>query len=155
MTDADLDIINRLIDILDRSPVLTEDERREKHRVFREKAVERMLLLGETFGQATGAHDFYHQPEDQFKKHLANTDNDIREQAKVLGTDFLNYMRNGEIPAPYFAWRLAVILSKARHKETERKFLNSWCRHFQQFSGSGARFKAIADRAAKLNAQSS
>ena len=55
------------------------------------------------------------------------------------------------MPAPYYPWRIAVILSKRKMKDRERDFLTGWCRHFAL--GIGRRYGALVKRAEKLGVE--
>lgn len=64
-----------------------------------------------------------------------------------------HYFENGEVPAPCYAWRIAVMLRQAKEHELESDFLEGFARHFGDCVG--ARYTAIAERAVKARQLSS
>lgn len=142
-----LESLARLVALLSETPPIP---RRDLERMWRDsgnRTVSRMLETGETFGQASGAPAFYNLPEDQFRSHLRSIDNDLAAQVDIVEGACRTYFKTGEVPAPYFAWRIAIILSKGSQAVHERAFLTAWCIHFGQTSGN--RYEALADRARK------
>lgn len=112
------------------------------------KIVARMTESGETHGQASSAPAFLNLPEDDFRAHLQSIDNDLPVQVDIVDKACRSYFSTGEVPAPYYPWRIAVILSKAKMKDREREFLAAWCRHFAE--GRGTRYGELVERAKKL-----
>jgi hypothetical protein len=142
-----LERLARLVALLSETPPIP---RRDLERMWSDsgnRTVSRMLETGETFGQASGAPAFYNLPEDQFKSHLRSIDNDLAAQVDIVEGACRTYFKTGEVPAPYFAWRIAIILSKGGHAMHERAFLSAWCIHFGHTHGN--RYEALADRARK------
>ena len=142
-----LDSLARLTALLTETPPMPLNERERMWKTNRRAAVSRMLETGETFGQASGAQAFYNLPDDQFRSHLRSTDNDLAAQVEIVEGACRTYFATGEIPAPYFAWRIAIILSKGKQADHERAFLAAWCIHFGETAGT--RYEALADRARK------
>ena len=143
--------LDALLDQLVAAPVYSEQQLKdlwEKDKVRRRAAIERMFDEGVSYGVATGTPAFLNQPEDQFFAYLKKIDNELDEQVKIVGEAFTDYLKTGEHPAPYYAWRIAIILRKAKMKEKEKEFLTAWCRHFAKTKGN--RYEAIAARAAKM-----
>lgn len=138
-----------LISTMNTAEISSQNELQEKQKDSSDGLFERMIRTGETFGQASGAPDFYNHGQSAFFAYLRKTDNDLIAQAGMVSDFFRRYRERGEIPPPYFSWRIAVILSKAKRKDLEKQFLASWCRHFGDFEGT--RYRALAERYAKLN----
>ncbi|MTE01996.1 hypothetical protein GIY56_17040 [Paracoccus sp. YIM 132242] len=99
------------------------------------------------FDAVVSGPSFLSLPEDEFRTHLRSIDNDLGAQVEIVNTACRVYFDTGDIPAPYYAWRIAIILSKAKEAEHERAFLAAWCRHFG--STSGRRYEDLAERARK------
>lgn len=92
------------------------------------------------------------QPEDGFRSELDAIKDDIRKQVAVVDEAFDLWFETGAIVPPHYAWRIAVILSKAKRVDEERAFLAAWCRHFGD--RIGGRFSSLAERAQKRGATS-
>lgn len=75
------------------------------------------------------------------------SDHDLGAQVEIMEAACRVYFQSGEIPAPYYAWRIAIILGKARQTDLERAFLAAWCGHFGGVSGR--RYEDLAGRARK------
>ena len=86
--------------------------------------------------------------EEAFRDHMKSIDNNLGEQAAIVAEAFSKYLATGEIPAPYYPWRIAVITRRAKRPELEKRFLAAWCRHFP--SGNGARYAQLVDRYRRL-----
>lgn len=116
------------------------------------KATSKMLETGESYGQASGAPAFLNQPEADFRAHLQSIDNDLLAQVDIVNKACRSYFETGEVPAPYYPWRISVILGKLKLRDKEREFLRGWCRHFS--AGNGRRYVDLVKRAEKLGAVS-
>lgn len=132
------------------TPLLARQRDNELHRAHFERAFPKMLE-GQTYGQATGGLSVLNQPsEEAFRAELKATDNDLGRQISIVNEALDGWFDQGEIPAPYYAWRVAVILGKAKRKAEEAAFLAAWCKHFGTTKGN--RYEMIAARAVKLGA---
>ena len=49
-------------------------------------------------------------------------DNNLGEQIAIVAEAFSTYLATGEVPAPYYPWRIAVILRRAKMPEAKRGF---------------------------------
>jgi hypothetical protein len=78
-------------------------------------------------------------------------DNDLAKQVEIVGEGLDGWERSGMTPAPYYSYRIAVILSKQKEVEREKAFLAAWCRHFSEV-GAGQRYSALVERARKKGA---
>ncbi|MET4634900.1 HIRAN domain-containing protein [Kaistia defluvii] len=146
--DAALARLDALITFLKEAKKPSSQHLEKLRRAQSELTTSRMFENGETYGQASGAPAFLNLPEVDFRNHLRSIDNDLSAQIDIVDTACRSYFETGEVPAPYYPWRIAVILSKRKLKDREREFLAAWCRHFT--SGSGERYVALAERARKL-----
>lgn len=111
------------------------------------KTITRMMETGESYGETEGAPDFLNQPQSEFRESLRSIDNDLGAQIEIVDAACRAYFTTGETPAPYYAWRIVIILSRAKKKDHERAFLAAWCRHFA--NGNGARYRDLLVRAQK------
>lgn len=127
--------------------VVPEQERWQLNHDYRREALKVMLETGATYGEATGAPGTVSQTRDaeEFKRQLRAVDDDLTNQVRILREGLSAYFAHGEWPAPYYAWRIGIILRKAKLPELEAEFLESWAAHFR--NGPGARYQAIAKRA--------
>ncbi len=78
-------------------------------------------------------------------------DNDIAKQVEIVSEGLDGWERSGMTPAPYYSYRIAVILSKQKEVEREKAFLAAWCRHFSEV-GIGQRNADLVERARKKGA---
>ncbi len=140
--------LGELILHLNKTPVLPIEQANELHRTAFNLALP-IMLEGQTYGQAMGGLAILNQPEADFRAELKSIDNDLGRQIGIVNQSLVNWFHKGEIPAPYYAWRIAVILGKAKRKSEEAAFLGAWCKHFGAVRGS--RYEALAKRARKLS----
>ena len=80
-------------------------------------------------------------------------DKDLGWQIQTVESAFRDYLKTGDIPAPYYPLRVAILLRKAKENERERAFLAAWCRHFEAGSGIGATYPKLHERARKTGAR--
>ena len=146
--EAALARLKALTSFLMNAPILTEQQRERLSKARIGETVTRMLKAGETYGEASDAPDFLSLPESDFRAHLQSIDNDLSAQLEIVDTECRSFFDNGEVPAPYYPWRIAVILSKRKMKDRERDFLEAWCRHFA--SGGGVKYGELVNRAGRL-----
>ena len=78
-------------------------------------------------------------------------DNDLAKQVEIVSEGLDGWERTGMTPAPYYSYRIAVILSKKKEVEREKDFLTAWCRHFSEV-GIGQRYADLVERARKKGA---
>lgn len=130
-------------------PLLSAEARRALSDPWHRRAVEEMLCTGKTFGEATGGRGVIIQTRDEaeFREHLRSTDNDLAAQLRVVREGLEDYFSKGEFPAPYYWYRVAVILRKAKEYDLEARFCEAFGRHFA--GGNGARYAEIVARASK------
>jgi len=143
----DFDALNTLIDCMEQTPPLTPAAvaaLSEKQR----KIVERMVETGETWNQASSGPSFLSLGEAEFRAHMGAIDNELGEQVAIVSQFFTAYLNNGEIPPPYYPWRIAVILRRIKEPEIEKRFLAAWCLHFPH--AVGGRYTGLIERYQKL-----
>ncbi|WP_420965488.1 hypothetical protein [Bradyrhizobium sp. B120] len=114
----------------------------------RHAVIERMLASGETWNQASSGPAFLSLGEGEFRHHLKAIDNNLGEQTAIVADGFSKYLKMGEVPAPYYPWRFAIILRREKKLDLEKRFLAAWCEHFSD--GVGARYAQLVDRLRKL-----
>jgi HIRAN domain len=146
--EAALARLKALAAFLMNAPILNEQQRERLSKARSGETVTRMLETDESYGQASDGPDFLSLPESDFHAYLQSIDNDLSAQLDIVDVACRSYFKNGEIPAPYYPWRIAVILRKRKMKEQERDFLEAWCRHFA--SGNGVTYGELVKRAERL-----
>jgi hypothetical protein len=146
-SEGDFDALRVLIDCMEQMPPLTPAEVNGLHENHHE-IFHRMIETGETWNQASSGPTFLSLNDEAFRDHMRKIDNDLGEQTAIVSQSFAKYLESGEIPAPYYPWRIAVILRRAQEPELERRFLAAWCRHFPM--GNGQRYAQLIERYQKL-----
>lgn len=146
---GEIDAVRKIIGSLNSRPALSPDEAQRRHRAYFERHFDTMLATGKTYGQVTGAPGTAVNTADEkeFRAHLASIDNDLSEQVRIVAEGIEHYFKNGERPAPHYAWRIAIILRRERCFGLEADFLEAYSTKFP--GAIGGRFKDIADRAPK------
>lgn len=119
-----------------------------------------MLKEGLTYGQALALRkDITPLPDtnisngqdhDAHSGVLKRTDQDLGFQCDYVRASFMRHMEAGEPVAPYFVWRIAVLLRKAKEPERELRFLRAWCRHQKGYEALGSRENLLEERLRKL-----
>jgi hypothetical protein len=137
-----------LIERLNSTAPLSPAEAERLHKSALEKAFPKMAL-GQTYGQAMQGLPILNQDEAAFRAELKSIDGNLQRQIQIVNEALDGWFGKGVSPAPYYAWRIAVILGKVKRKEEEREFLSAWCLHFGNWKG--ARYEAIALRNKKLS----
>ena len=142
--------LEELILRLENTEPLSREDAKKLNEPFMEKAIKRMIDEGLKLGEASNNHEMYNQSTQDFKAHLKNTDNDLMEQISIFNFGLDRWFEYGETHPPYFPWRIAVILSKRKEFEKEKRFLAAYCRHFKFSVGTTDR--KITERAFKKGA---
>ena len=142
--------VDDLIRLFSEAPVMANNERRRLADKFRRAVIARVLDDGLTYGRASGAPEFLNQDEESFRTFIKEVDQNLEWQCDTVAASFDRYQKTGEVPAPHYPMRIAVLLRKAKELDRERRFLAAWCRHFP--SGNGATFGALLERAKKTGA---
>ena len=142
--------VDDVIQLFDNTPVMNSGERKRLFDKFHRASVSKMLDEGVSYGEASGAPEFYNQDEQSFRSFIKETDQDLDWQCDTVIDAFDRYQRTGEIPAPHFPMRIAILLRKAKERDRENRFLAAWCRHFP--TGNGATYLKLVERAKKAGA---
>jgi hypothetical protein len=142
-----------LIRLLRSRPPLSKSERSQLYEPYFRKAYATMVERGVSYGGATGAPGtaVMTTNEAAFRSHLQAIDNQLAEQVRIVKEGVDHCFKNGEMPAPYYAWRIVVILRKAKQFELELGFLKAYTTLFHD--GVGSRFGALRDRLVKAQGQ--
>lgn len=146
--------LDELIQLMMSAAIYSADELKDLRKKDKQResgVIARMFEKGESYGVASGGPAFLNQPEDAFFAYMKSIDNDLDVHVGIVKDAFKLYVQRGEIPAPHYAWRIAVILRKAKMKEKEKEFLTAWCRHFGKIERrAGVTYADLAERAAKM-----
>ncbi len=145
LTDELAGKVDDVIDLLASEPVMDDEKRERLHRRSMNAATTKMLDQGLTFGKASGAPDFLNRDEASFRAFMREADQDLSWQCGTVTEAFQRYLATGEVPAPHYPMRIAVLLRKARDFAREKQFLAAWCKHFP--SGNGTTYAKIVERA--------
>lgn len=152
--EAGLDALIRRLNHTDPLTQANHDALYQKHA---DERLDRLLGMGDAVETPAGLAAFLHsekrgltilnQPEDAFRAELKSIDNELERQIEIVNEGLDIWFDIGQSVPPYYAWRIAVILAKAKRPDDEKAFLAAWCRHFGNMIG--ARYEALADRARK------
>jgi hypothetical protein len=150
---ADLDGLAVLIDCMALTPTLSDKEVYRLHREHMRKIVPAMINEGRTYGEASGgALSFLNRPDAE--EYIKSIDDDLGENVAIVSNSFSEYLTNGQVPAPFYAWRICIILRKAKMHKIELRFLDGWARHFAN-RGIGQRYEMLMTRRAGLRGKHS
>lgn len=127
--NSDLEAIMPLIAFLSETPPLSRQE------IDRLRKSTSMRAVAQTDRKVQGL------------RSIPDSDRNFAIQAAIVDTCCRAYFSTGDMPAPAYAWRIAVLLAKAKQVEIERQFLAAWCRHFSH--GNGVRYGHLVERARK------
>lgn len=153
LTSAECAALEGLILRLKQTPLLSRENENRKYKMFIENIADRMINEGVSRGVAADDHEMYNQPEDEFFVHLQSVDNELLQQISIFNFGLDRWFEYGECHPPYLPWRIAIILSKRKELEKEKRFLAAYCRHFK--FRVGTRDQKITNRAIKKGAISS
>ena len=142
--------VDDLIQLFADTPVVDPREAQKRNSRFFREVLAKMRDGGTSYGQASGSPEFLNQDEESFPIFMKEADQDLAWQCGTVSQAFRDYLENGEIPAPHYPMRVAILLRKTKEIDRERKFLAVWCKHFP--SGNGATYAAIVKRAKKVGA---
>ncbi|MDH2384276.1 hypothetical protein [Bradyrhizobium sp. CER78] len=134
-SEVDYDALLVLIECMEQTPPLSRQEIADLS-ANQHAVVERMVATGETWNQASSGPAFLSLDEGEFRNHLKGFDNDLGEQTAIVAESIARYLKVGEVPAPYYPWRIAIILRHEKRPELEKRFLAAWCQHFPDGYGA-------------------
>ena len=145
----ELSALDDLIGVLRDTPPLSVERELEIYEPYSKEVVSRMLSTGRLYGEVSGSPNaaLFTPDEVEFRERLRTIDNNLAEQVEIVAAAVNFYFRHGEIPAPYYAWRIAVILRKRKEYQREADFLAGFAKHFCR--GGGAKYIKISDRVPK------
>lgn len=149
-SDDELLALDALIRRLQSTPVLGSDEAERRRRVFYSRVSSRMISEAVSSGVASGAPDHLTKGEAHFRAEMARMDNLLGEQIRIFQQGLDQWFEHGEKFAPYYPFRIAVILRKAKRGDLERAFLAAYVEHFAELRTGGSRYAQILDRAEKM-----
>ena len=149
LSDAAAEAVDNLIRLFNEAPELNECERKQRSSAFRRDALDRIMDDGASLREAMEVPPMYDRDRRSFQRLIKHTDHDLEWQCETVSIAFSKYLKSGEIPAPYFPMRIAVLLRKAGERGRERAFLDVWCRHFRT-KGVGRRFRDLEERTRKI-----
>ena len=141
--------IDEFIALLDNAPKIDSAALWERSREQRLQEISRMLSEGFTYGEATNAPPILNQSEEDFRAALKAINDNLVEQIKIIEHCLDRWFSFGESPPPYYAWRVAVILRKAKEYGREREFLRVYLKNFQS-PLEGRRDRMLRERAQSL-----
>lgn len=150
-----LEKLRKLINLMSETPVYTESQLKElqkKDESRERKIIEKMLDKNISYGEASGEYEFLNQPYEEFTIYLKSINNDLDINVEITRYGFEKYIERGDAPLPYYANRIAIILSKNHLYKEEKEFLYEWYRHFQKLENCGSSYKALVKRARKKGA---
>ncbi len=147
LTPAEINRIDCFIKALEEAPFVDYMALHERTTEQRRSEIDRMFSVGLTFGEATNAPPILNQPEKEFRAALKAIDNDIIEQIKIIEHCLPRWFSMGDFPPPYYAFRIAVILRKAKEHGRERKFLRAYLINFRSRFGGSRCDETLIERA--------
>ena len=142
--------VDDLVRVFGETPVMDGKKRTRLAKKFTRAAITKALDEGITYGQASGGPSFLNQDEDSFRSFIKEVDQNLDWQCDTVAAAFDRFLETGEVPAPHYPMRIAVLLRKAKDIDRERRFLAAWCKHFE--SGNGTTFNKLLERAKKVGA---
>ena len=142
--------VDDLIQLFADTPVVDPQEVEERSIRFWRVVRAKMRDGGLSYGEASGTMEFLKQDEDTLRAFMKQADQDLAWQCSAVADAFRGYLENGEIPAPHYPMRIAILLRKTKDLDRERNFLAVWCKHFP--TGNGATYAALVERAKKAGA---
>jgi len=141
--------IQSLITRLNETPILEKEEAIHKRENFQNQIFGEVVTKGVSYGIASNGLKHLNQSEAQFRQTIKDTNNNLEWQISVFEESLDKWFAQGEHHAPYYTWRIAVILSKQKMKTEEKAFLEAYMRHFKGRRG-GATDEKIEARASKI-----
>jgi hypothetical protein len=145
LTLAEINRIDSFIRVLEEAPVVDYMALHESAQKQRRSEIDRMFSDGLSFGEATNAPPILNQPEKEFRAALKAINNEIIEQIKIIEHCLPRWFSMGDFPPPYYAFRIAVILRKAKEHGRERKFLRAYLINFRSRFGAKERLTERAE----------
>lgn len=146
---ASIDSLVTLIDCMEQTPRLSDNEVRALYEPYSESLFERMISTGQRLGEVRGGTlSFLAEVDD--RSDVIARDQDFDWQLGVVSGTFSEFLQTGEVPPPHYAMRVAILLRKAARQDLERQFLQGWEKHFGG-RGVGSTYSKLSQRLAKIN----
>ena len=145
-------LVNSLISELDNAPEFDNLAAEDRQKELLRQAILGMSSQGVTYGQATGAPAYFDQGHDSFRAFIREVDHDLEWQCRTVSDAFRRYYEIGDLPAPHYPMRIAILLRKEKESALERRFLSAWCRQFKSGVGVGVTYSKLIERALKVGA---
>ncbi|MAZ85996.1 MAG: hypothetical protein CME90_20720 [Hoeflea sp.] len=142
--------VDDVIGLLAKQEVIDAEEQARLHRNSIRATTDRMLEEGITYGLASNGPDFLNHDESSFRAFMKTANQDLGWQCDTISDAFRRYLTSGEIPAPHYPMRVAVLLRKEKDFEREKRFLAACCKHFP--SENGTTYAKLVERAKKTGA---
>ena len=111
--DSDIEALNELILFLEAQAVQPASVAKSKNKAFMHRMFSKMEGGGSTFGEATGILPHLNRPD--AKAYVRSIDSNLLEQVKITRRCAEAWFEHGEHPAPYYPWRITVILRKMKY----------------------------------------
>ena len=146
ITEASIHQLDSLINQLETTPVQFEEETSKKYRAFIRTIIGPMLFAGKRYGEVSGSLE--HLMRSDVKEYIRSIDNDLEQQVRITSECVDSWLQKGEKIAPYYFWRITVILRKEKLLDLEKRFLAAYCRHF--YGIVGGRYETISARGDKI-----
>jgi hypothetical protein len=136
-----------LIERLQNAPVLNPHEAQRLYHTHTTDWIAEALATGTVKADAALNVSILNQHQADFRSTLRAIDSELSEQILIVNEALDIWFSKGSMPPPYYAWRIAIILAKAKRMDEEKAFLAGWCHHFGRVVGG--RYEALAHRARK------
>lgn len=145
---GELERVDHLIEVMNGTKPLSQQKRDGLWQEHWQRTKRRMLTEGISYNRASGGPEFLNQRDEKtFRAFIRKTDQDLDWQCETVEEAFDRHLKTGEIPAPHYPMRIAILLRKAKETEREKGFLEAWCRHFP--AGPGVTYAKLVKRAKK------
>lgn len=130
LTDEDIRSVEALISRLRDTPVLSDEKAEAQRRVHLSEAMQKMRAGDLTYGVATGAPSHLVQGEEHFRSEMKRMQDRIEDQIRITSHGLDQWFGRGEWAPPFYPYRIAIILRKAKRPDLEVAFINAHERHF-------------------------
>jgi len=139
-----------LIERLNKTHFLPPEEAERRHRKFAKSTTARMISTGISYGVASEGPNHLTQGEEHFRSEMVRMNDLVLEQVRIFQQGLDQWFELGVPFAPYYPYRIAVILRKAKRRDLEERFLRAYVRHFRTWTTGGSQFTEILERAANM-----
>lgn len=143
-----IDSLTTLIDCMEHTPRLTDQEVKALYEPYSDSLFERMIVTGERLGEIRGGTLSFLTEVDDRSEVIAR-DQDFDWQLGVVSGTFSEFLQTGDIPPPHYTKRVCVLLRKNRLRDLELRFLRAWEKHFSG-RGNGSTYGDLSARLAKM-----